>query len=27
MTTQVANPPVQSIRLLFSALLLVMLLS
>ncbi|EJG5889386.1 MFS transporter, partial [Klebsiella pneumoniae] len=26
MTTQVANPPVQSIRLLFSALLLVMLL-
>ncbi|HEE0673981.1 TPA: MFS transporter [Klebsiella pneumoniae] len=27
MTSQVANPPVQSIRLLFSALLLVMLLS
>ncbi|MCF0004297.1 MFS transporter, partial [Klebsiella pneumoniae] len=27
MTTEVANPPVQSIRLLFSALLLVMLLS
>ena len=27
MTTQVANPPVQSIRLLFSALLLVMLLA
>lgn len=27
MTTQVANPPVQSIRLLFGALLLVMLLS
>ncbi|HBT9013664.1 TPA: MFS transporter, partial [Klebsiella pneumoniae] len=25
MTSQVANPPVQSIRLLFSALLLVML--
>ena len=27
MTSEVANPPVQSIRLLFSALLLVMLLS